>query len=79
MLGVATGAGAFTLVYADGAAYLRDDPIACANCHVMREQFAAWERGSHRTAAVCNCILRLFEVIRLGSFHSGIETEREGG
>jgi cytochrome c nitrite reductase small subunit len=54
MLGVAAGTGAFTFVYADGASYLRDDAVACANCHVMGEHFAAWQRGSHRSAAVCN-------------------------
>ena len=54
MLGVAAGAAVFTFVYADGSSYLRDDAVACANCHVMGGHFAAWERGSHRTAAVCN-------------------------
>ena len=27
---------------------------ACANCHVMREQFEGWQRSSHRGVAVCN-------------------------
>ena len=52
--GLALGLGAFTFGYAKGASYLTNDPAACANCHVMGEHFAAWERGSHRNAATCN-------------------------
>lgn len=53
-LGLGAGSAAFTFVYAQGASYLRDDAEACANCHVMRDHLIAWERGSHRSAAVCN-------------------------
>jgi cytochrome c nitrite reductase small subunit len=53
-LGAAAGLGGYTFVYAKGASYMTDDPAACANCHVMREQFDAWTRSSHRKAAVCN-------------------------
>src|SRR5688572_18049051 len=53
-LGVASGLGGFTFIYAQGASYLTDDPAACANCHVMREQYDAWSRSSHRAVAVCN-------------------------
>ncbi len=53
-LGVLFGLGVFTLSYAKGTAYLSDDPNACVNCHVMREQFDAWNRGSHKAVAVCN-------------------------
>ena len=53
-LGLAAGLGVFTFGYARGASYLTNDPAACANCHVMAEHFAAWERGSHRVAATCN-------------------------
>lgn len=54
LLGVAVGLGAFTFVYARGASYLTNDPSACANCHVMREHFEAWQRSSHHNVAVCN-------------------------
>jgi cytochrome c nitrite reductase small subunit len=58
LLGVSAGAlagiGLFTFGYARGAAYLTNDPAACANCHVMREQLESWQRSSHRKAAVCN-------------------------
>jgi cytochrome c nitrite reductase small subunit len=53
LAGVAAGLGAFTFVYAKGASYLTTDPAACANCHVMGEHYAAWQRGSHRVAATC--------------------------
>ncbi len=54
VLGLALGVGGYTFVYARGASYLTDDPAACANCHVMREQYDGWIAGSHRAVAVCN-------------------------
>lgn len=53
-IGLAAGIGGYTFVYARGASYLTDDPAACANCHVMREQYDGWLHSSHHTAAVCN-------------------------
>ena len=53
-LGVAIGVGAYTFVYAKGASYLQNDPAACVNCHVMREQYDGWLTGSHRSVASCN-------------------------
>jgi cytochrome c nitrite reductase small subunit len=53
-VGACVGLGGFTFVYARGYSYLTDNPAACANCHVMSEQFAGWSRGSHRSVAVCN-------------------------
>src|SRR5690606_30168056 len=41
-LGMLGGLGAFTFGYGDGTAYLRNDPEACANCHVMQDHFDAW-------------------------------------
>jgi cytochrome c nitrite reductase small subunit len=52
--GVALGVGGYTFVYARGASYLTNDPAACVNCHVMREQFDGWVTSSHRAVAVCN-------------------------
>lgn len=54
MLGILTGLSAFTFVYARGTSYFRDDPEACLNCHIMREQFDAWNRGNHHAVATCN-------------------------
>ena len=53
-VGVAFGVGGFTFVYARGASYLTNDPAACANCHVMQEQYAGWVKSSHRAVAACN-------------------------
>lgn len=33
---------------------MTDDPQACANCHVMREQLEGWRKSSHGKVAVCN-------------------------
>ena len=54
ILGSAIGLGAFTFIYAKGASYHGNDPATCANCHVMREHYAAWQKGSHHTVATCN-------------------------
>jgi len=52
--GILIGIGLFTFVYARGGSYMTDDPAACANCHVMKEQFEGWMKSSHRKVAVCN-------------------------
>lgn len=54
LFGLAAGLGGYTFIYARGASYLTDDPAACANCHVMREQYDGWVKSSHRSVAVCN-------------------------
>ncbi len=54
LVGVAGGLGGYTFVYAKGASYLTNDPAACANCHVMNEQYSGWLKSSHRAVAVCN-------------------------
>jgi cytochrome c nitrite reductase small subunit len=53
-VGLVIGLGAYTFLYARGASYLTDNPAACANCHIMQEQFDGWAKASHRAAAVCN-------------------------
>lgn len=52
--GLAAGVGGFTFLYAQGASYLGHDSKACANCHVMNEQYDAWLKSSHRAVAECN-------------------------
>jgi len=58
VLGIAAGLffgiGGYAFVYARGASYLTNDPAACANCHIMQEQYDGWQRSSHRAVAVCN-------------------------
>jgi cytochrome c nitrite reductase small subunit len=53
-IGALAGVGGYTFVYAKGYSYLTNDPAACANCHMMSGYYAAWQRGPHRSVAVCN-------------------------
>lgn len=76
-IGLAIGVGMFTFGYAQGASYLTNDPAACANCHVMRDQYAGWMKGSHGNVAVCNdChspagfVPKYYTKARNGFFHS---------
>lgn len=54
LFGGIVGLGGLTFVYAEGFSYLSNDPGACANCHVMREVYDAWNHGSHKAVATCN-------------------------
>ena len=54
IFGALVGLAGYTFVYARGYSYLSNDPGACANCHVMREQLDGWVKSSHRSVAVCN-------------------------
>ena len=45
-LGTMAGIGGYTFIYAKGGSYLRDDPRACANCHVMQDHFDGWIKAS---------------------------------
>src|SRR5262245_55440645 len=54
LTGVLLGAGAFTVHYAEGFSYLSNDPKACVNCHIMRDQYDGWQKASHHAAATCN-------------------------
>lgn len=53
-LGVLGGLGMFTFGYGDGAAYLTNDPAACAHCHVMQGHYDSWVKSSHHAVATCN-------------------------
>lgn len=52
--GIALGVGFYTFVYAHGASYLVNDPAACANCHIMNDQYDSWLKSSHHAIATCN-------------------------
>jgi cytochrome c nitrite reductase small subunit len=54
LIGLALGVGAYTFVYAKGYSYLSNDPQACANCHVMENQYSGWLKSSHHSVATCN-------------------------
>lgn len=53
VVGVAAGVGAFTFAYGEGLSYFSTDPRACANCHIMREEYDSWTKGPHHGAARC--------------------------
>lgn len=53
-IGLAVGIGLYTFVYAKGYSYMSNSPAACANCHVMQEQYDGWQKSSHHTVATCN-------------------------
>ena len=52
-VGALAGLGGFTFRYAEGVSYFSTDPRACANCHIMRPQYDAWQKASHHAAATC--------------------------
>ena len=54
VIGAAAGLGIYTFAYARGWSYMTNDPEACANCHVMNEQYDGWLKASHRSVATCN-------------------------
>ena len=53
LLGIFFGIGFYTFGYSKGLSYLSSDPAACANCHIMQDQYSSWQKGTHHTAAVC--------------------------
>jgi cytochrome c nitrite reductase small subunit len=54
LFGIAFGLGLFTFTYAKGFSYLSNDPAACVNCHIMRDQYEGWSHSSHKAVATCN-------------------------
>jgi cytochrome c nitrite reductase small subunit len=53
-VGVPLGLGIYASFYAEATTYLTNDPNACANCHVMREPLADWQKAGHHAVATCN-------------------------
>ncbi|MBE0550432.1 MAG: cytochrome c nitrite reductase small subunit [Rubrivivax sp.] len=53
LLGILTGIGSYTFVYAKGLSYMSSDPEVCANCHIMQPQYEAWQKSSHHHVAGC--------------------------
>lgn len=54
LIGGIVGIGSYAFIYAKGYSYLLNDPSACANCHVMNDQYSGWRKSSHHSAATCN-------------------------
>lgn len=53
-LGFLLGLGGLAFYQGRGWSYLSDRPEACANCHIMRDQYESWWHSSHRNWAGCN-------------------------
>ncbi len=54
VLGIFVGLGSYVFHLSNAISYLGEDPKACINCHIMRPQYATWERGSHGRGTTCN-------------------------
>jgi cytochrome c nitrite reductase small subunit len=54
LVGVMLGSGSYTVYYGEGLSYLSNDPKACVNCHIMRDQYDGWLKASHHSVATCN-------------------------
>jgi cytochrome c nitrite reductase small subunit len=53
-VGTLAGAGVYTFDHAEGLSYMSNDPQACVNCHVMRDQYDGWQKSAHHAFATCN-------------------------
>jgi cytochrome c nitrite reductase small subunit len=53
LFGLLVGVGVYTFNYAEGFSYFSTDPKACANCHIMNDEYDSWRKGPHHAAAVC--------------------------
>ena len=51
--GVIVGLGSYTFRYAEGLSYFSTNPQACANCHIMNDEYASWQQAGHHQAATC--------------------------
>ena len=53
LVGIPIGLGLFTFRFAEGLSYFSTDPKACANCHIMNEQYDSWAKSGHHHVAGC--------------------------
>jgi cytochrome c nitrite reductase small subunit len=54
LVGTFLGASGWTFHTGRGTSYLSNNPAACVNCHIMRDQYASWQKSSHHAVATCN-------------------------
>jgi cytochrome c nitrite reductase small subunit len=54
VVGIPVGVSLATFRYGEGLSYLSNNPEACTNCHIMREQYDSWSKSGHHHVAVCN-------------------------
>ena len=52
-IGAVLGLGSYTFDYGEGLSYFSTNPVACANCHIMNDQYDSWTKAGHHQAAVC--------------------------
>ena len=53
LVGGLAGVGTYTFGYAEGLSYFSTRPEACANCHIMNQQYASWGKSGHHHVAGC--------------------------
>jgi hypothetical protein len=66
------GLGTYTFTYARGWAYLTDDAGACANCHVMHEQYDGWIK---KQPSLVGGVQRLFMSRTIHDGHASGDTQ----
>lgn len=54
LAGMFAGVCVVTADEAEATSYLSSDPRACVNCHIMKEQYDAWQHSGHGAFATCN-------------------------
>lgn len=75
-VGLVLGLGAFTFIYGKGFSYFQDEPAACVNCHIMRENYDSWSAAPHRGVTCNGChvpagtVGKYFSKARNGWLHS---------
>jgi cytochrome c nitrite reductase small subunit len=52
-VGALFGLGFYTFGYGKGISYFSTDPAACANCHIMRDEYDSWQKAPHHASAKC--------------------------
>ncbi|HSG27676.1 MAG TPA: cytochrome c nitrite reductase small subunit [Candidatus Krumholzibacterium sp.] len=68
-IGLVIGMAAVVFRVANAVSYLNEEPETCANCHVMTDVYASWQRGSHGGVAVCtDCHLPHSNIIAKTAF-----------
>lgn len=83
LAGIVLGLGGVTFIYGKGYSYLFDDPKACTNCHVMRDNYDGWTVATHRTVTCNEChvpksvLAKYFSEARNGWMHSYAFTFRD--
>lgn len=55
LLGAFIALGGYTAYYSKAYSYLQDDPMACMNCHVMKDAYDGWKVSSHRNITCNQC------------------------